>query len=195
MAQTIRGTASARTEARIGMSIVPENNEMIQNRNWLTSVVSRVHLSLGMAVLMFLVAAAIEGDAARFQGLAVSNWIADKFALLGMYVTADTWKWLMVVFGSIIAYSRPTPTTAFYLSWPLVAYGGFLAWYGIEAQRLPLPVMILMVWGFIVTLVLMIAWPTLIQAVVENVELKKQTNGTLLSPADPVKNEPARSQP
>lgn len=142
-------------------------------RDWLVTLLSKLHLSLAMAIFMLLIAAAIEGDSNRAQGIAVSAWIAEKFYLIGLYVDNNTWKWGMVIMAVMIAFTRPTPTIAFYMAFPLIAYGGLLAWYGVETGRLPLVTLAFMAAAMVAVLVVMVTWPTLIQSVVENVALKK----------------------
>ena len=172
------------------MNILIQTGSPMQKREWLVKVISKLHLSLAMSLLMIAVSLAIGTNAYHASSAAVSLWIQQKFELIGLYVDAATWQHLLLAFAVIIAYVRPTPTTAFYMAWPLITYGGFLAWYSIEAQRIPLSAVVFMVWGFIVTLVLMTAWPTLIQAVVENVELRKQSDDAEIQ----VQDAAARSQ-
>lgn len=152
--------------------IILDNNAM-GKRDWLVTLLGKLHLSLAMAIFMLLIAAAIEGDSNRAQGIAVSAWIAEKFYLIGLYVDNNTWKWGMVIMAVVIAFTRPTPTIAFYMAFPLIAYGGLLAWYGVETGRLPLVTLTFMAAAMVAVLVVMVTWPTLIQSVVENVALKK----------------------
>ncbi len=156
--------------------IINISNGVVMSKNdWLVRALRKLHPSLALALLEVMVALAINASS-HFQPGMMDAWLQARAAQLGIVLLPGVFQYPIFISFIITAMTRPRPEVAFYWSFPLILYGWLLLWYGLDSGRVAYPMLVLIVWGYIQTLVWMVVWPALVQAAREIEVLEQKAN-------------------
>jgi hypothetical protein len=122
-----------------------EDKDMITARQAALNLGHRMHPAWLMGLLTVLVLLTLD-----IGVLSPLRWSLTRiYEITGILLSDQIWRVGLGLSAFLIAYFRPNPRWTLIYSFPLLTYIGMVTWYGMSANRLATPIVVLIFFAFI----------------------------------------------